>query len=76
MQRNCLKGQIVCGKYRMCCVLFSPSMVGLWHVKLISTGTSRDRYLAQGSSRTDTLCIENSNYESTFLSHFAYDFVF
>jgi len=66
MQQNFLKGQIVCCKYRMCCVLFSPGMVGLLHVKLVSTRTSCNNYHSQGSSRTDTLCIENSYYESTF----------
>jgi len=66
MQWNCLKSQIVCGKYRMCCILFSPSTVGLLHVKLVSSRTSCDSHHVQGSSRTDTLCIENSYYESMF----------
>ena len=48
----------------------SPGMVGLLHVKLVYTGTSSDSYHAQGSSRTDNLCIENSYYESTFCFYF------
>jgi len=76
MQQNFSKGHIVCCKYRMCCVLFSPGMVGLLHVNIVSTGTSRNSYHSQGSSRTDTLFIENSYFENIFFfSHVASDFV-